>query len=105
MRKQIILSIAAVLALARLVGGAGAWIVFGPNTPVYSGTRSVKIRPRSDFDAIVDSLDAAGVIQWDQSFRWVARATGRGGQVTAGHDVSGARLSNSRILNRLRRGL
>src|SRR5690606_15158800 len=105
MRKQIILSIAAVLALALLVGGAGAWIVFGPNTPVYSGTRSVKIPPRSDFDAIVDSLDAAGVIQWDQSFRWVARATGWGGQVKAGHYVFGAGLSNYRISNKLRRGL
>lgn len=105
MRKKILIVIGAVLALGLLVGAGVAWITFGPNTEIYTGTRSVKIPPRSDFDAVVDSLDSAGVLQWEDSFQWIARATGWGGQVKAGHYVFGSGLSNYRILNKLRRGL
>lgn len=105
MRKKILIAIAIVLGLGLIVGGGIAWLTFGPNTEVYTGTRSVKIPPGSTFEAVVDSLDTAGVLQWDDSFRWFARATGWGGQVKAGHYVFGAGLSNYRILSKLRRGL
>lgn len=105
MRRKIILAVVVIVVLGLAVGAAGAWLVFGPNTEVYTGTRSVKIPPSSSFDAVVDSLDSAGVLQWDQSFRWTARATGWGDQIKAGHYVFGAGLSNYRILSKLRRGL
>lgn len=105
MRKKILVAVAALVVAGLVVAGGVAWLTFGPNTPVYSGARSVKIPPNSEFDAVVDSLDSAGVLQWDQSFRWIARATGWGGQIKAGHYVVGAGLSNYRILDKLRRGL
>lgn len=105
MRKKLLITLAALLGLGLIAGLGIGWLTFGPNTPVYTGTRSVKIPPGSDFESVVDSLDAAGIVQWDASFRWIARATGWGGQIKAGHYVFGGGLSNYRILNKLRRGL
>lgn len=105
MRKKLILAAAAVAAAALIAGGFLAWVVFGPNTPVFTGDRSVKIPPGSSFNEAVDSLDASGVLQWDASFRFMARATGWGDQVKAGHYVFGAGASNYDMLSKLRRGL
>lgn len=105
MRKRLLIVLAILVGLGFVLAAGIAWLTFGPNTPVYSDTRSVRIPPGSDFDAVVDSLDSAGILQWDRSFRWIARATGWGDQVKAGHYVFGSGLSNYRMLNKLRRGL
>lgn len=105
MRKKILIAGAVVGVLALILAAALGWMVFGPNTPVYSGERSVYIPPNSSFETVVDSLNSAGVLQWDESFQLMARATGWGGQVKAGHYVFGAGASNYNILSKLRRGL
>lgn len=105
MRKKLIIAAAVVVILGLAAAGAMAWIVFGPNTPIFTDDRSVKIPPGSNFDAVVDSLDASGVLQWDASFRLFARATGWGNQVKAGHYEFGAGASNYDMLSKLRRGL
>ena len=103
---KILIKVGLALLLAGLLaGGAGAYLLFAPNTSVYEGERSVKIPPGTGFDAAVDSLDAAGVLGLDRSFRWVARATGWGSQIKAGHYTFEAGQSNYDLLNTLRKGL
>lgn len=105
MRKKLLIGIAFVVGVGIIVASVGAWLIFGPNTQVYGGTRSVKIPPGSSFEAVIDSLDSAGILQWDASFQWFGRLTGWADQVKAGHYVFGAGLSNYRMMNKLRRGL
>ncbi len=105
MRKKLIIAAVVVAALALAAGGLIAWVAYGPNTPLFSEQRSVKIPPGSSFEDVVDSLDAAGILQWDASFRLFARTTGWGHQVKAGNYVFGPGVSNYDMLSKLRRGL
>jgi UPF0755 protein len=105
MRKKLVLALVVVGVLGLAGAGAVAWIAFGPNTPPSTGDRSVKIPPGSSFDAVVDSLDASGVLQWSATFRLFGRTTGWEDQVKAGHYLFEPGASNYDMLSKLRRGL
>lgn len=105
MRRKLVI---AALVIAGLIGAAGIigfWIAFGPNTQIYDDARGVGIRPGSDFSAVVDSLKSRGILQSEDTFTLVARATGWGDQVKAGYYTFESGQSNYDILQKLRRGL
>ncbi len=104
-RRLVLVGSAAALVLALLVGGAGAWIAFAPNTPDYAGPRRVKLPPDLALDAVADSLEACGVLAQRGTFVLVAEATGWGAQVKAGHYAFEAGASNVDLLQTLRKGL
>ncbi len=93
------------LGLGLAAAGVGYWIILAPNTPVYTGERSVKIPPGSSFEAAVDSLESTGILGASRTFRWMAKATGWGGQIKAGHYSVESGASNYDLLNTLRKGL
>ncbi len=88
--------------LALIVGGAGAWIIWGPNA--LPGDRGVYLTERGDVDATVDSLESAGVLASATSFRAFAAATGWGDQIKPGYYEFETGGSNFDLLGRLRRG-
>ena len=104
MRRWLIVS-GVVLLIGLIAGLSGLWIVFGPNTTSYDGDRSIKIPPGSTFSAVVDTLEAADILGSARTFEWVARATGWGNQVKAGHYSVESGISNYDLLSKLRRGL
>ena len=104
MRRWLIVS-GVVLLIGLIAGLSGLWIVFGPNTTSYDGDRSIKIPPGSTFSAVVDTLEAADILGPAPTYEWVARATGWGNQVKAGHYSVESGISNYDLLSKLRRGL
>lgn len=93
------------LLVALIAGMAGLWVVFGSNTNTFETDRSIKIPPGSSFSAVVDTLQSADILASASTFEWVARATGWGSQVKAGHYTIESGLSNYDLLSKLRRGL
>lgn len=105
MRKKILIGLSALVVLGLAAAAAGYWVAMGPNTRSYDDARSVLIPRGAGLSAVVDSLDARGILASRTTFGWVARATGWGGQVKAGHYRIPAGASNYDILQKLRRGL
>ena len=62
MRKKLLRAALILTLIGLVLGGTGAWFLFSSNTPVYEGTRSVKIPTGSSFEAILDSLDRSGIL-------------------------------------------
>jgi UPF0755 protein len=97
------------LALACLIGGigvgTGGWMVFGPNTGPYEGSRSVIFPSDVTLETAIDSLQAEDVLASHSTFRLVASLTGWGEQIKAGHYRIASHTSNYRLLDTLRRGL
>ena len=105
-RRVLIAQIVLVLtAVSMLLLGAATWITVRPNTPDFEGSRTVRIPPGSEFEAVIDSLHANGILRRAGTFRLMARATGWGDQVKAGHYAFPAGASNQDMLSVLRRGL
>ena len=105
MRKKL-LKAALILTLVGLaIGGGGVWLMFRSNTPFYEGARSVKIPTGSSFEAVLDSLDGNGILASRSAFSWMARLTGWGDQIKAGHYTFESGRSNYDLLNTLRKGL
>ncbi len=105
-RKRLIAQIVLVLTAASMaLLGTAAWIAFRPNTPDFEGRRTARIPPGSEFEAVVDSLHANGILRRTGAFRFMARATGWGDQIKAGHYAFVAGASNHDMLSALRRGL
>ena len=102
-RTRIVLALSAALLLA--VGGTGAWIIFGPNTPDYAEARSVTIPEDASFDSVADSLVDRGILASRSTFVLLGRATGWDGQVKSGHYTFESGASNYDLLDALRRGL
>jgi UPF0755 protein len=110
-RKRILLySAAGVLLVATLVAGLAAWTFFGANTPSFEGERTVTI-PDRNFDAAVDSLQAAGLLRSESSIRLLASATGIvsstpwSEQIKPGHYAFSAGASSYDLLDTIRKGL
>jgi UPF0755 protein len=105
MLKKILIVLLVLLGMA----GAGAalifFIVFAPNTNIYEGERRVKIPPGSRFEQAVDSLESSGVLLSRKTLELVARTTGWGGQIKAGHYTFKSGASNYNLLDVLRKGL
>lgn len=106
MRSRLLIVILSVAALLGGIGaGAGAWIVFGPNTMPYTGERSVILPEGTTLGAAIDSLGTNGILASDATFRLVATGTGWGEQIKPGHYRIPSYTSNYRLLDVLRRGL
>jgi UPF0755 protein len=104
-RKIIVRTILLLLSAGIIVLVVGYLTIFGGNTPSFAGERSVYIGRNATLSAVTDSLVAAGVLDQRQSFEAVARATGWGSQVKAGHYTFAEGTSTYDILQTLRRGL
>lgn len=105
MRKKWILALLIPLTLIAIAGGTGYWIVFGPNTKLYSGERSVYVPRGASFEQVVDSLEASEVLASRATFEWFGKITGWADQVKAGHYAFEAGASNHRLLDVIRKGL
>ncbi len=106
MKTRLIWRIAVALGIAGLIALAvGYWVVFSGNTGAFEGERSVYIERAASLDAVADSLVDAGVLGDRGRFALLARATGWGDQVKAGHYTFTAGASSYEILQTLRRGL
>ncbi|MBT8400466.1 MAG: endolytic transglycosylase MltG [Rhodothermia bacterium] len=80
-------------------------VAFSPNTANYDGERSVLIPPETSMEVTADSLLAADILRFRSTFTLLARATGWGNQIKAGHFLIPAGASNYDILDKLRKGL
>ena len=87
MRRKVLIAqiVLVLLAVSMPLLAAATWIAVRPNTPDFEGSRTVRIPPGSGFDAVVDSLRANGILRRAGTFRIMARATGWGDQIKAGH--------------------
>ncbi len=106
-RKSLVIAAFVLLTLAGFAAGLGGWMVFGPNTPDYTGTRTVTL-PDSTTDslpAVVNALETAGILASATSFRVVAQATGWDAQIKPGHYAFESGTSTYQLLDILRRGL
>jgi len=89
-----------------LVAMVGLFVfVFGGNTPHFEGERSLYITRDASLETVVDSLRASGVVESGSRFKAIARATGWGDQIKAGHYTFTEGASTYKILQKLRRGL
>jgi len=104
-RKKLTIAALIMACLILLAAGTGYWIVFSPNTPSYEGELRVKLPPGSQLETVADSLESAGVLATRKSFTWMAKLTGWGDQIKAGHYTFKAGVSNYDLLDVLRRGL
>jgi UPF0755 protein len=106
-RKSVVITGLVVLALGGFAAGLGGWMVFGPNTPDYEGTRTVTLPTATtdSLDAVIDALASEGILASPTSFRLVAQATGWDAQVKPGHYAFESGTSTYRLLDVLRRGL
>ncbi len=105
MRKVLLISGLAAGVLLLAIGAGVFFVVFGPNTGAYDEARGVKIPRNADFDAVTDSLEAAGILGSRSTFEFVGRVTGWAGQVKAGYYEIESGASNYRILDTIRKGL
>ena len=98
-----------ILAFVGLIGGIGAgtggWILFGPNTGPYEGSRSITFNSNVSLEAAIDSLQAKDVLASPSTFRLVASLTGWGNQIKSGYYRIASHTSNYHLLDTLRRGL
>lgn len=95
----------ALVVLTVLGLALGAWLAFLPNTPDFEGTRSVRIPAGSSFDAAVDSLERAGLLDSRLSFAAFGTLTGWRRQVKPGHYLFEDGASNWALLDKIRKGL
>lgn len=107
MRKKILRVVVAAMFAVILVGLVlgGMVTMFRDNTPAYEGVRSVRIPYQAGFEAVLDSLEAAGIIRSRSSFARAARWTGWADQIKAGQYSIPSGQSNHALLDKLRKGL
>ena len=105
MRKKWIYALLTPLVMIVAAGLAGYWMVFGPNTKLYSGERSVYVPRGAGFEEVVDSLVASEVLASPATFKWFGKLTGWANQVKAGHYAFEAGASNHKLLDVIRKGL
>ncbi|MEM1115697.1 MAG: endolytic transglycosylase MltG [Bacteroidota bacterium] len=93
----------ALVVLALLGGGVGAWLAFLPNT-AGDEAASVRLPEGTSFEAALDSLDAAGALGSRASMETFGRLAGWGDQVKTGHYVIEPGMSNWAVLDKIRKG-
>ena len=96
-----------VFLLAVVAAATGGWIVFGSNTPAYTGSRTLTLPDSvtSSLAGVTRELEANGILKRTAPFRWIAQVTGWGAQVKPGHYAFESGVSNYDVLSTLRRGL
>ncbi len=95
---------AVLVVLGATAAGVIAWILWLPVVPETPASRVLKIPSGSSFQAIVDSLAAAGVIRNRSRFVWAARLEGSRTRLKSGMFRVPAKASNAEILDMLVRG-
>ena len=97
----------ALVGLALVGAAAGGWLAFASNVPASESGEpySLRLPPGTDFDAAMDSLEAAGAVRSPASLRLFAGLTGWGGQVKTGHYNVAPGMSNWVLMNKVRKGL
>jgi UPF0755 protein len=93
----------ALLAAALLAAAVDLFLLSA--TPGFDGVRVVNIRPGVELRQVADSLAGAGILERTTGFRWLARLTGWGDQIKAGHYEFESGVSNRDVLDVLRKGL
>src|SRR5688572_24027323 len=88
-----------------LVGAAGLWLAFGPNTAAYDEPRGVRLPAGIDFETTIDSLASAGILGSATTLRWFGSLTGWADQVKTGHYLIPSGSSNWAMLDKIRKGL
>ncbi|MGB3541715.1 endolytic transglycosylase MltG [Rubrivirga sp.] len=96
--------VALVVVLGLLGAGAVAWLAFTPNT-VGEERASVRLPEGTTFEAMLDSLEAAGALGSRSSLTTFATATGWADQVKRGHYYIEPGMSNWDLMNKIRKGL
>ncbi|TDI76332.1 MAG: endolytic transglycosylase MltG [Bacteroidetes bacterium] len=105
MKRTARIIIAGLLGLT-LVGGITAYlVVWAPATTEYIEARSLWIAPGDHMDAVADSLEARKILIGSGGFVALAKFTGWGDQIKAGHYLIDSGVSNIDILQKLRKGL
>ena len=104
-KRTVFIVIAAFIALDIVLFGAAWWIVLRSNTPDFEGERALHLPYGTDLAAATDSLTARGLLDSRVTFLLVARTTGWGDQIKAGHYTFEAGQSNVDLLEKLRAGL
>ena len=106
MNKKTWIGLIGITVVLALVGAGSLYVLaFAANTAEYDGDRRVFIPREASFEAVVDSLDAAGILASNTTFTVFAKLTGWGDQVKAGHYALASEQSNYDLLSTLRRGL
>ena len=93
------------LVLLLLIGFGFYMLVFAPNTPSYTGKKSIIIFPGASIDSVASALYQEGILQSPTTFVWLAKLTGWEKQLKVGHYLLPSGLSNREILDKLRKGL
>ncbi len=105
MGKKVVIGLILVLGIGLAGLAVGYWIVLAPNTQSYDQDRSVFVHSGASLGAVADSLESRGILASQATFTWMARVTGWGDQIKAGHYRFASGASNYDIIQKLRRGL
>jgi UPF0755 protein len=102
--RNFLIAVAALLIPGSALLGIAYWILWSPVVPPEPESRIVKVPSGSSFEAIVDSLLEAGVIQDRRRFSWAARLEAKRTRLKSGMFRIPARASNTKILDILASG-
>lgn len=104
--KKHVIRIGAVLGVMGVVAVLIGWHLFLRSaTPEFEGKRSVNLHPDIPPSEVADRLVAAEILENTTGFMLLAKATGWGDQIKAGHYEFETGVSNRDIIDVLRRGL
>lgn len=98
-------SLVGIIAFVALLAFSGYLVVFAPATKRFDGKLSVWLPPDTDIRSVADSLEMRGILDKTQSFLVLAKLSGWGNQIKAGHYRIESGSSNLDMLSMLRRGL
>ena len=94
------------LALVALVAtGIGYNQIFVDATSGFESDINFHVYPNSELEQISDSLAHLQILEKRTGFLWLAKATGWGDDIKAGHYTAKPGMSNKDLLDMLRRGL
>lgn len=105
MRKYLLIGLSVLILLGLAGLGVGYWVVLSPNTGSIDEPTSLYIPRGAGLDQVVDSMETRDILGSSTTFQWMARTTGWGDQIKAGHYRIEPGLNNYDLLSTLRRGL
>jgi len=101
-RHSRLIAVAAAFCLAGC--GAAAWIAWGPNRFAEGGEKTLLVSRGESFAAVVDTLEAKGIIRSRLQFMTVVRVVGGAEKMQVGKYVLPSGISNADLFQRLRTG-
>jgi UPF0755 protein len=104
--KKDVLRLALLAVIIFVVAAVAVWeVAFRAVTPEYEGRLPVNLHPDINVEEVAGRLEEAGILKKTGGFLLLARVTGWGDQIKAGHYEIASGVSNRDILDILRRGL